>query len=47
MIREYLIKNFDNQRSKKIILYNKKEKKNFIVYFSIVYCMILLFFVHN
>ncbi len=46
MIREYLIKYFDNQRSKKIILYNnQKERKN--LYFSIVYCMIFLFFVHN
>ena len=46
LIREYLIKYFDNQRSKKIILYNnQKERKN--LYFSIVYCMIFLFFVHN
>ena len=46
MIRAYLIKNFDNQRSKKIKLYNnQKERKN--LFFSIVYCMIVLFFVHN
>ena len=47
MIRAYLIKNFDNQRSKTIILYNNQKERKNIVYLSIVYCMIFLFFVHN
>ena len=37
MIREYLIKYFDNQRSKKIILYNNQKERKFVFFYCLLY----------
>jgi hypothetical protein len=40
MIRAYLFKDFDNQRSKKIILYNNQKERKIYFYCLFIYCLL-------